>query len=57
MYGWDWGAILPDAGIWRDVYLDVINHSMVKDVEVLQTNDLDNKISKLTIKVQNDLSL
>ncbi len=22
MFGWDWGAHLPDAGIWRDVYIE-----------------------------------
>ena len=21
MFGWDWGPRLPDAGIWRDIYL------------------------------------
>lgn len=22
MFGWDWGAQLPDMGIWRDIYLE-----------------------------------
>ena len=24
MYGWDWGPRLPDAGIWRDIALEIV---------------------------------
>ena len=39
MFGWDWGPRLPDAGIWRDIYLinDDIPH--IDDVRVIQRHD------------------
>ena len=29
MFGWDWGPMLPDAGIWRDIYLLVENSARI----------------------------
>jgi len=39
MFGWDWGARLPDAGIWRDVTLLGINGARIVDVLVEQTHE------------------
>ena len=39
MMGWDWGPRLPDAGIWRDVYLLEKNSSQIKNVHVLQRHE------------------
>ncbi len=36
MMGWDWGPRLPDAGIWRDVYLLEKDSAELLDVEILQ---------------------
>jgi len=36
MFGWDWGPRLPDAGIWRDIYLVGITSARISDVLVLQ---------------------
>lgn len=36
MFGWDWGAHLPDAGIWRPVYLLAYSACRIKDVFVRQ---------------------
>lgn len=36
MFGWDWGAHLPDAGIWRPVLLLGIDTARLDSVEVLQ---------------------
>ena len=36
MFGWDWGAHLPDAGIWRPVSLLGIDTARFDSVEVLQ---------------------
>ncbi len=36
MMGWDWGPRLPDAGIWRSVYLIEKNSPEILDVEILQ---------------------
>ena len=39
MFGWDWGAHLPDAGIWRDVYLLGVDTARLDCVEVLQYHE------------------
>lgn len=38
MFGWDWGAHLPDAGIWRPVSLIAYNTARIDSVEVLQNH-------------------
>ncbi|MBQ3866637.1 MAG: glycoside hydrolase family 2 protein [Clostridia bacterium] len=39
MMGWDWGPILPDAGIWRDVYLAVDDGAVITDCRVTQRHE------------------
>ena len=39
MSGWDWGPRLPDAGIWRDIYLLVVDSDRIEDVRILQRHD------------------
>ncbi len=39
MMGWDWGPRLPDAGIWRSVYLLEKNSAEITDVHILQRHD------------------
>ena len=39
MMGWDWGPQLPDAGIWRPVYLLEKDSPEIIDVEILQRHD------------------
>ena len=51
MFGWDWGPQMPDGGIWRDLFLEVIDKGIIEDVLVYQDTDLDK--AKLTIKVNN----
>ena len=36
MFGWDWGPHLPDAGLWRPVYLLGINGGKLESVLVRQ---------------------
>ncbi len=36
MFGWDWGARLPDAGIWRDIMLAGVDGVRLADVRVRQ---------------------
>lgn len=36
MFGWDWGAHLPDAGIFRDVYLLGIEKARIESVYISQ---------------------
>ena len=39
MLGWDWGPRLPDAGIWRDIYLLEQNSARICDVHVVQRHE------------------
>lgn len=41
MFGWDWGAHLPDAGIWRPVYLLGIDKAYIESVNILQYHEAD----------------
>ena len=36
MSGWDWGPMLPDAGIWKDIYLIDGSIPRITDVRILQ---------------------
>ncbi len=36
MFGWDWGPRLPDAGVWRDIYLEQIHAARLESVYVRQ---------------------
>ncbi len=36
MFGWDWGAQVPDAGIWRDIELLGYSDGRIEDVEIIQ---------------------
>lgn len=39
MMGWDWGPRLPDAGIWKNVYLVEKNSAEIVDVHILQRHE------------------
>ena len=39
MMGWDWGPRLPDAGIWRSVYLCEKNSAEILGFEILQRHE------------------
>ena len=39
MMGWDWGPRLPDAGIWRDIYLVEEDTPYITDVRILQRHE------------------
>lgn len=39
MMGWDWGARLPDAGIWRSVYLLEKDSSAIQDFRIAQRHE------------------
>ncbi|MBQ7912671.1 MAG: glycoside hydrolase family 2 protein [Clostridia bacterium] len=39
MMGWDWGLRLPDAGIWRSIYLLEKDSFEIKNVDILQFHE------------------
>lgn len=53
MFGWDWGPQMPDGGIWRSVFLEVLDKGRIDDVLVYQ--DTCSSLSKLQIKINNYL--
>lgn len=53
MFGWDWGAQLPDAGIWRDIELIGYSEGRIEDVEILQTHQKD----QVELKINSELTL
>lgn len=39
MMGWDWGPRLPDAGIWKDISLLVLNSARITDFHIVQRHE------------------
>jgi len=50
MFGWDWGPMLPDMGIWRDVELHANNGGRLRGVQVYPEPGLDEKGADLHIE-------
>lgn len=49
MFGWDWGPQLPDAGIFRDIYIEGYTGRRIEDIRFIQRHK---KMSvELTVKV------
>lgn len=53
MYGWDWGAYIPDCGIWRSI--DLIGYSFIRIDDVLITQRHEKKKVVLDINVKAEL--
>ena len=39
MMGWDWGPRLPDAGIWKNIELLVLDSARITDFHILQRHE------------------
>lgn len=39
MLGWDWGPRLPDAGIWRDIYILEKDSAEITDFHIIQRHE------------------
>lgn len=52
MMGWDWGPRLPDAGIWKDISLLVLDSARITDFHILQRHE--NGLVFLTPNVATD---
>lgn len=51
MFGWDWGPHLPDAGIFRDVFLCGFDEGRIEDVTVTQEHGADYVKLKLLVDI------
>ena len=54
MMGWDWGARLPDMGIWKDIYLLEQNSAEITEFNIIQRHD--NGRVFVTPKVETSIS-
>lgn len=39
MFGWDWGPVIPDMGIWQDIYVRLGSRARLADVHVRQHHE------------------
>lgn len=39
MFGWDWGPRLPDAGIWKDISLLILDTARITDFRIVQRHE------------------
>jgi beta-mannosidase len=51
MFGWDWGAQVPDAGIWRDIELLGYSEGRIEEVEILQHHKGDSVALEIRTKL------
>ena len=52
MMGWDWGPMLPDAGIWKDIYLLTVDSDRITEVHITQKHVNDKVFVTPTVKTQ-----
>jgi beta-mannosidase len=50
-FGWDWGPMLPDAGIWRSIFLEGWSVARLSDVYITQEHSADGSVT-LQAKIQ-----
>ncbi len=55
MFGWDWGPQLPDAGIWRDVFIESISAGRIQDILIQQKHLLDMVVLDIDIEIENQI--
>ena len=56
MLGWDWGPRLPDAGIWKDIYLLTVDSDRITDVHITQRHENGEVFVTPSIKTQNGVA-
>ena len=54
MMGWDWGPRLPDAGIWKDVYLLEKDSAQILDLHVTQRHENGRVFLTPAIQIEGD---
>ncbi len=52
MFGWDWGAQIPDIGIWRDINLIGYSLIRIRDVEILQHHEEEKVILEINVDTE-----
>lgn len=51
-FGWDWGPIIPDLGIWRDIYITFLKPAKLTDPEIRQKHIMigDKRLVEIYVK-------
>ena len=57
MMGWDWGPVLPDAGIWRDIYLLTDDGARITDCRVIQRHEAGRVFLTASVKTEKPCAL
>lgn len=52
MFGWDWGPRLPDAGIWKNVFLQGVEKGRLESVYVTQEHEE----QKVTLYIRTEIA-
>lgn len=52
MFGWDWGPQLPDAGIWRDIYIEFYEVARISNQLIIQNHHDD--VVELDIHIETE---
>ena len=52
MFGWDWGPRLPDAGIWKNVFLQGVEKGRLESVYVAQEHEE----QKVTLYIRTEIA-
>ncbi len=40
-YGWDWGPVIPDLGVWRSIQIAAYKNGKIKDLHIRQQHEKD----------------
>ena len=52
MFGWDWGPQLPDAGIFRPIYIEMHDKARLSDVRVRQIHENGNVTLRVSTEAE-----
>ena len=52
MLGWDWGAQLPDEGIWRSIYIEAYDRARISEARFHQIHENGEVTLQIHVKVQ-----
>ncbi|MDD3413887.1 MAG: glycoside hydrolase family 2 protein [Lachnospiraceae bacterium] len=53
MFGWDWGAGIPDAGIWKDIYVRSYSNGRIDDVIFTQIHETNKVTLEMEVMLEN----
>ncbi|WP_411676698.1 beta-mannosidase [Caproicibacter sp.] len=52
MFGWDWGPMIPDMGIWRNIMLIGRDHAYIRDYSVSQVHQSSSVALNISVSLE-----